>query len=181
MTSTERTAVEQALITQASSEAICSFKFDELQGRKFILVADELIQNNRSEDKLENRDLPFILSRLTNHLLEAGMELATDYSQAEVSFHPRIDYAQIDDSDFLIGMPTIPLPVPGVGTVETPEMALFGNSTQYGRAKFSLYGVDRKTGKLIFNQETEPSQKHYSRWSALLIFGWRTTNLDPPF
>ena len=57
----------------------------------------------------------------------------------------------IDDSKTTIGVPAIPLPVPGVGILQTPSLPVFKYDRQTGRAGFSLTGIETATGKHVFS------------------------------
>jgi hypothetical protein len=68
-----------------------------------------------------------------------------------------------------------------VGTVNTPELALLGLHSQFGRAKMSVLMIENPTGSFIGTFESPATQSSYNRWKLLLFFGWRTTNLPTPF
>jgi hypothetical protein len=181
ITTTPRTAVEQALITQSTRQAVKTLKLSEFSGRSFYIEADDMTTQNCHEGVCQNYELSYILNALRDRLLKEGMLQAQSKELASVIVRPRIDYALIDDSESIIGLPSFPIPIPGAGNLQTPEIALFGNATQYGRTKISITGADSKTGALVFSESSTPAEVHYSRWSLLLLFSWRTTDLEKPF
>ena len=116
------------------------------------------------------------------NLLEQGVLVLDKKEDADFSLKLVFDVASIDDSDFVLGLPSVPVPVATSGTsVQTPEISLFSNATQTGKVRFSIYGKEIQTGKLAFLKKSEPIKKFYSRWSLLFIFGWRVTDLGRPF
>lgn len=181
VTTTPRTAVEQALITQSTAKAIDSFELSKHKGRSFFIDSQVLLEQNCHEGLCQNYELIYILNAMKDRFLKEGMVYASSKDDAEITIIPRIDYALLDDSESIIGLPSFPIPIPGAGNLQTPEIALFGNATQFGRSKFSITGVDAKSGNLVFSETTTAAEKHYSRWSLLLLISWRTTDLEKPF
>ena len=57
----------------------------------------------------------------------------------------------IDKSETMLGIPAIPIPVPGVGTFSTPELPVFKRDLQHGRAGISITGFERATGKHVLS------------------------------
>lgn len=181
VSTSKRTAVEQALLTQTTKYAVNTLDLTTYKGKSFFIESNDLQKINCFSDYCESPDLPYLLSSLMDRLVTNGLLLSQTKEKADLIVYPRIDFALLDDSESLIGIPTIPIPVPTVGTVETPELAIFGNITQYGRVKFSVTGVERESGALSFSESTAASEKRYSRWVFLFFISWRTTNLDAPF
>jgi hypothetical protein len=120
-----------------------------------------------------------IVSRSRQELLEHGYKVAADPAAADLVVHARADYAGLDESAFLIGLPAIPIVTPG-GTLNTPELAIFKRDSQRARNQLSLYAVD-KDGNLVFADKAKGKQTFYTTWKLLIFFGFRTTNLERPF
>ena len=85
-------------------------------------------------------------------MFSAGWDLkALDAGEAEIIVEARSSGVGIDKSDTMLGIPAIPIPVPGVGTFSTPELPVFKRALQHGRAGISLTGFERATGKHVFS------------------------------
>ena len=176
-TTTPQTAVEQALLSQAVEQSVESLNVKGQEGRTFYVQGDEIFALSAKDEF----GASYVAEAITHRLLSAGMHLASGPDEAEIVVYPRVHFVAVDDRESLLGIPSIPLPIPGVGTVNTPEIALFKFHGQYGRARLSLFAVDEESGQLLFDAASQPTQKHYSRWTVLVILGWRTTNLGSPF
>ncbi|MCC5877665.1 MAG: hypothetical protein JJU11_15705 [Candidatus Sumerlaeia bacterium] len=172
-TTTDRTAIEVALLTQTASEAIRSLPITSTDmGSKSYVIKD---------DAVAAPEKAFILSELHDLLLGADALVLVGENEPDVTVEPRINFAHIDDDKFLIGIPAVPLPVPGAGTFNTPEIALFAMDTQKGRSRISLYGYESDTGKRVFNATATPSEHRFRRYRFLFFFSFRTTTLPDPF
>ena len=110
------------------------------------------------------------------------MLVSDSKKNANLSLKLVFHVAAIDDTEFVLGIPSLPIPLSvGGASVQTPEISLFSSSTQKGKIRFSVYAKDLQSGTLAFIKDSEPAKKFYSRWSAFLIFGWRVTDLGRPF
>jgi hypothetical protein len=77
------------------------------------------------------------------------------------------------------GLPTIPVPIPLTGTVQTPELALFKRDNQRGIAKLALTVYGAKSGTLAGSTGAVYGDSDDTRWTVLLVFGWDTQNILP--
>jgi hypothetical protein len=118
---------------------------------------------------------------LLKHLLERGYSLAPSAETAQYHIYPTLHYAEVDDNQYTLGIPSIPIPTANLGTVNTPELALLGLHSQFGRAKISVLIIEHPTGSYVGTFESPVTQSSYNRWKLLLFFGWRTTDLPKPF
>ena len=96
-------------------------------------------------------DVEFTQGELRDRLLQLGAELVADAEAAEIIVEARSPGVGIDDAKTTIGVPAIPLPVPGVGILQTPSLPVFKYDRQTGRAGFSLTGIETATGKHVFS------------------------------
>ena len=167
---TPRTAVEQALLSQAAEATIGQFDFGELRGKSFAMDASDF----------EAIDSKYILGTLKQRLLESGLKEAKA-EEADVIVYPRVANAGIDDSSFLLGVPELPIPVPGVGIVKMPEASLLAWKTQRGRNRMAVFAADARTGQLALATETVSSETHYRWITALFVLSFKSTDLSEPF
>jgi hypothetical protein len=169
-TTTEKTALERALMWQSLDPALSAIDPGAGRNRTFTMVTDEVDTEYQKT----------IVSRARQELLLRGYRVATDPEAADVVVHLRADYAGLDDSSFLLGLPSIPIVTPA-GGLETPELALFKRDSQRARNRLSLYAIDRETGELLFEDTAQGLQTFFTRWRVLFLIGFRTTNLEEPF
>lgn len=170
-TTTERTAIEQALLSASAEEAISRLETPVGEDRSvFIDRAD-----------FQSVDQGHVLSALSEHFVDSGFRLVSDRERAQLVVQPRSLYGGIDENELLVGIPELPIIVPGAGTLSIPELALFKRHTQRGRHGLASVVVRRKNGAMAFQQDPAFGDKYYKRWTILMFFSFRTTNLDRPF
>jgi hypothetical protein len=162
--------VEQALLSQSAESSVAEFEIPaELRGKSYFLV----------EDQFEAMDGRYVIAQVHQKLLAAGLK-AGGKKTADVYVYPSVGNAAIDDSSLFLGVPALPIPIPNVGSLTLPELALFKLQRQLGRNRMSAYG-HHSTGELAFRTATVSSQKYYTRWTILFFVAFRTTDLAAPF
>ena len=57
----------------------------------------------------------------------------------------------IDESKTNIGIPSIPIPVPSVGTFQTPSAYFYRYERQEGKSAIAITGYESATGKHLFS------------------------------
>jgi hypothetical protein len=85
----------------------------------------------------------------------------------------------IDHKSFLIGIPSIPVPIPLTGTVQTPELALFKRDNQQGISKVALTIYSAKSGALAHSTGPIFGDSRDTHWIVLLLISWDTQNIMP--
>ena len=169
-TRTDRTAVEMALISRSAERTVESFTVPaDMAGTKFFIKTDEF----------KAVDQEWSLSQIRRLLLNGGMnEVAED--DADVVIIPSAAIAAMDEASFLIGVPSLPIPVPNVGSIKTPEIALLGRQKQMGLTRLGIYAMDKEDGSMAHDFGTESAQNYYSRWTVLFFISFSVTDLDEP-
>ena len=171
VTTTERTAVEQALLSQSAEETLAHWDFRHAAGKRFAI----------EQEYFEGTDGKYLLAALQARLLEGGLRAAPEKGPADIAVYPRVAHAGVDESSVMIGIPEFPIAIPGVGTLAFPEMAFFKRHTQLGRNRMAVCGVYTHDGSQAFATSAVSSQKRYVRWTLLFFLSFRTTNLAKPF
>lgn len=170
---TLRTAVEQALLSQSAEASLEKMQFNSFAGKTGLIRKDYFCAV----------DCEYVMGALQRKLLTAGMALADNdksSATADLIIYPSVAHASIDDSGILIGFPEIPLTIPGMGSMVIPETAFFKYGSQKGLNRMVVYAKDAKTKKMAFTTDIVSSQKYYDRWVLLFIFSFRKTDLLPP-
>lgn len=179
-TTTNRSAIEQALLSQSAEASIEAMDFSSLAGKTYLL----------KKDYCSATDCEYLLGTLQRKLLRSGLAAADDEKSTKTAanpantpdliIYPSVAHAAVDDSSLLIGFPEIPMAIPGVGAFTIPETAFFKHGTQKGCNRMVVFGKDAKTKRLAFSTEVVSSQKHYDRWVLLFVFSFRDTDLKAP-
>lgn len=139
LTHSKRSAVEQLLYSTAADRAWARADAAAFNGRK--VYVDSIY--------FESDDELYALGTLRDVLSAHGALLMTKAEDAEIVLEPRSGAFSIDESDSLIGIPKMPVPIPFAGTIETPEVALFKSEKQFSTAKFAFLAIDQKSRKHV--------------------------------
>ena len=140
-TQPDRTATEQLILSHAVIDAVRQIKADAVAGKKVMLDLSYL----------KTVDIEFTKGELRDRLLQLGAELVVDTDTAEIIVEARAPGLGIDDSKTMVGLPEIPIPIPGVGIFKTPALSVFKYDKQHGIAGVSLTGIEASTGKHVFS------------------------------
>lgn len=167
-TKTDRTAVEQLLLSTSADRAMNKMELSLLEGRSLYL----------DTQYLECYDKPYVMGLIRSRLARLGPIKETPEA-AEVVVEARSGALAIDSGEFLIGIPPVPMPIPFAETeltLKTPEIALFKYTPMRGRAKFALLARERETGKMLAETGILFDQAHYTNWIVLFV-PFHTTNI----
>lgn len=170
-TTTSRSAVEQALMSQTARESIETLdSLQALAGMSYKI----------DDSRLVSADKDVILAQINQELLENGLNQAKG-DEADLTLMPYADYSAIDQGKYLIGIPSILLPAPGGGQVPLPEIALFKRDRQEGRNSIGLVATKDEDGSLAFSHDPEYAARYYTRYTVLFLINFNHSDLDKPF
>jgi len=158
-----RTATEQLLISTAADRAIDSLDLSACKGKKVFVETTNL----------ESYDKPYVNQRIASRVLHAGGMAVSDAKEAEIIVKVASGGLSIDERHFLIGIPAIPVPVPGVGSILTPELAIFKILHHYGKAKILVNAVDPKSNVLLWDTPLSYGNSKASYLWLLLTGPWQ--------
>lgn len=168
-TSPPRTATEQLLISTAADHAADELKFPIAPGAKVFVDAQFV----------EGIDVKYTIGTVRDRLLKQGAALADKRENADVVVEIRSGGQSIDESSFLLGIPSFDIPVPLTGTVKTPELALFKHAKQQGISKVAVTAYGQKDGALRFSSGPDYGFSHRTQWTVLLLVSWTRDDLIP--
>ncbi len=164
-----RSATEEMLISTAAERVSDRMQLDFAHGAKvFVDPAD-----------FEGYDSKYALGTFKDRLLRRGALLVSDKNQADFVIAPRSGALSNNQRDFLIGIPSVTLPVPLTGPVTTPELALYKRELEQGVAKVAVTAYDAKTGALRQSLDPEYGYSDRKRWLVLFVISWRRDDLMP--
>ena len=149
-TQPERTATEQLIMSGAVIDAAGQIQSEAIKGKKVALDVTYL----------KSVDVEFTKGELRDRLLQLGALLVVDPAQAEIIVEARSGGLGIDESKTNIGIPAIPIPVPGVGTFQTPSLYVYKYHRQEGKSAIALTGIEVATGKHMFSVRSKGNAVH---------------------
>ena len=120
----------------------------------------------------------YAVASIQSRLLEQGYKLVGSADAADTVARISTGALSIDQRDTLFGIPSIPIPIPLTGTVQTPELAAYKKKRRTGVAKFLVSFYDAKTGDM---QDVVGPVYGFSHDNKSSLFGvsWRAQNLVP--
>ena len=168
-----QTATQQLLVSSAVDHAIGNLKPPIPSGSK-VFVDSQYFDSDGSIV------LPrYAIALVRDLVLRAGGALVSDRKAADYVVELRNGAQSIDHRTMLVGVPSIPVPIPFAGTVQTPELALFKHDKQRGISKIALTVYGAKSGTLAGSTGPVYGDSEDTHWTVLLILAWDTQDILP--
>jgi len=164
-----RTATEQLVFSTAADRVCDQLTIDLPPGSKVFVDASYV----------EGTDSKYLVASLRDRILRRGGNLVAARDQADLVFEPRVGALSIDRKTTLVGIPSIPVPIPLAGDLNLPELALFKRDRRQGVVKLALTTYDAKSGALRSSQEPAYAFSHQTDWVVMLLVSWETNDLMP--
>jgi hypothetical protein len=142
VTSTQRTATEQLLVSNAIDQSVSQLDFRALAGKPVYFDAQYLAPG---------ADHGYVVSSLRQHLLACGCLLQEDRPHAMYVVEARSGGIGTDLHEVLLGVPQMNVPslVPGQPSM-IPEIPLAKKTDQKGVAKIAVFAYNRSTGRPVW-------------------------------
>ncbi|MCO5166953.1 MAG: hypothetical protein M9894_11370 [Planctomycetes bacterium] len=160
-TTSPRTATEMLLVSTAALRAVRLFDAAPLDGQRVYLD----LTNFESIDK------GYVQSALRDHVSGAGAILVEQVDGdgerpgADVVVEVRNGALGIYDGTFTLGLPALPITVPGLTTaLVSPPLYIFRRDTSQGWAKFQMWIYDRRTGRYVGRSPELWGASYYNQW-----------------
>lgn len=168
-TTTARTATEELLVSSAAERAAVALVPSlPTQGSVFI--------DTTNFDALDGK---YAISAVEDAVLQHGCSLAAKKDGADIVILLSSGALAINESETLIGIPALTLPIPLTGAVTTPKVAFFDSERKQGVAKFLATAIDAKTGKLIVSSGPRVGLSHDTHYTVMLLASWRSQDIMP--
>ncbi|GEM_PF-293017 len=155
LTDTSRTGLEQILLSRAVDESLDQLDFSQFAGHA-VCVDDRF---------LECVDKKYVVAAVRRRLLLSGARLVDKPEQADFIIEVSAGALGTDRSEGFIGIPAIN--VPGPFPVQTPEVRILSQNTQYGMAKLSLVCYDAKQQQFLGDATVVRWRTHNTNWYVL--------------
>lgn len=164
-----RTASEQLLFSSAV-DRVCDRLAIQLPENSKVFVDASYVEGSGSK---------YLVASLRDRILQHGGRLVAARDEADVVFEPRVGALSVDRKKTLVGIPSIPIPIPLAGDLNLPELALYKRDRQQGVVKLALTSYDAETGALRSSQGPLYGFSQRTDWVALLIMSWEENDLMP--
>lgn len=162
----ERTGIEQLLLSTATDNALKGISIPQVAGERVFLV----------ETYVDSYDSAYVIGSIRALLSENGALLQQSRDTADVIVEARVGALGIDSSKSLLGIPSLPMPIPAVGSVETPEVALYASKKEDSVSKIALLGY-RNDGTNVFSTEPLSGKSHFHQYEFLLFLKINFTDI----
>jgi hypothetical protein len=170
----DRTATEQLLLSTAVDRGMATADLVPLRQKRVYLV----------EDYFSSYDKAYALGAIRELISTNGAYLVDTPEKAEIIVEARSGGLGIDYRETLFGIPALPIPIPFVGTLETPEVALYKSQLSDSTGKFALLSYDSQSRAHIHSTGSMPGKAYFHYYKILGFINWRHTDipeLDPRF
>ena len=162
-----RSATEQFLISTAADRAVDGLQLTPCEGKAVFI----------DPANLDAFDKPYVLQRMRDGVLANGGRVVGKAEEAEVVLQIASGALSVNRRDYMVGLPSVPMPIPNVGTVQSPELALFKIVLSKGRAKLLVSAVDPKTGGRLWPVPTGYGLARTNFWWLLLTGPYKWTDV----
>ena len=157
-TSTKRAGTEQLMLSCATDRAVRQLAFKRFAGKKVFLDGS----------KLKSVDQEYFIEVIRERALMAGAVITPTAKEAEVILTALSGGLGTDSSEFLIGIPSIPILIPGAGGLNLPELAIFKIATQEATAKVRVYAMDTGGNKHVASTYAF-GKAYFQDWVILFV------------
>jgi len=151
---TDRTGLEQMLISNAIDQAVDANQFTSVNNRNVFV----------DEKYLECTDQAYVLGSIRSRVLDNGGRLVDSIDNADVVMEVRSGGVGTDNTDRYVGIPG--LSIPGM-PIELPEVRLWERNSQFGTAKIAITCFDTQTGRQLESSGNLVARSDNSRWNVL--------------
>jgi hypothetical protein len=165
-TTTARTATEQLLLSTATDHALRKTGLEPLAGKSVFLDASYF----------DSYDSKYVLGTILDAISRSGAILASGATNGEVVVQARSGALAINQSETMFGIPSIGIPVPLSGTVQTPEIAFYKSERQRAYAKLALLAVARQSGAHVYSSGSLDGQS-FEKHIRCLFISWTRTDI----
>jgi hypothetical protein len=165
-TTTARSATEQLLLSTATDHALQKVGLEIFAGRKVFLDATYF----------DSYDSKNVLGTIRDAISRAGALLESNMTNSDVIIEARSGALAINDSSSLFGIPSLTVPVPLAGSLQTPEIAFYKADKQRSVAKIALLAYARQSQAHVYSSGPLDG-KSYDKSYKLFFVSWVRTDV----
>jgi hypothetical protein len=165
-TTTARSATEELLLSTATDHALQNIGLEFFSGRRVFLDATYF----------DSYDSKYALGTLRDAISRAGALLEDNATNSDFIIEARSGALAIDASESLFGVPSMPVPVPLAGVLQTPEIAFYHAQRQNSVAKIALLAYARQSREHVYSSGSLDG-KAYDKNYKVFFVSWSRTDL----
>lgn len=165
-TTPPRSATEQLLLSTATDHALQKTGLEIFAGRTVFL----------DTTYFDSFDAKYVLGTIRDALSRAGALVENTPTNSDFIVEARSGALSINDSETMFGVPSLGVPIPLAGTVQTPEMAFYKAQIQQSVAKFALLAYRRQTTAHVYSSGPLDG-KAYDKHARILFVPWHSTDV----
>lgn len=154
-TDTSRTGVEQLLLSSATDHALDKVDLAPIARAKVFV----------DTQYLDCVDKNYVIVALHQRLLRQGCSLVEKREDAEVVVEIGSGGLGTDRTEWFVGVPEIPLPLPS--PIGIPKLAIFTRTRAIGTAKLSVVALDVKSHQAVINSGYSLARSDQKNWNML--------------
>jgi hypothetical protein len=165
VTDPPRTADEQFLVSTAAAKAVSQLSTEALRDRKVWIESNYF---NAPEQA-------YVVGEVRARLLIGGVRIANERKDAQIVVELRSGGVGINRTEFLLGLPSIPIPGISSGTNSisaavpfiTPELAILKSTKQHGFASIAFVAYWADTGEIVASSGPFVGRTYRDDWWIL--------------
>lgn len=165
-TTTARSATEELLLSTATDHALQKVGLEIFSGRRVFL----------DSTYFDSLDSKYVLGALRDAISRAGGMLADKAGDSDVIIEARSGALAMNQSDTMFGIPSMPIPVPLSGTLQTPEIAFYKSDVQRSFAKFALLAIATQSRAHVYSSGPLDG-KSFDKHVRLIFVSWHRTDV----
>jgi hypothetical protein len=167
MSEPPRTALEQLVLSRSSDLAMDGVDLSWVNGKKIYV----------EEKYFDSYDKAYVIGLIRQHLNEAGGLLMKADDKADLIVEIRSGGLGMDTSETMVGIPSLSIPVPLSGSLQTPEIAFYKNTKANAIAKFALFAYARDSGEFVHSVGPVSGYSHFHLYKLVGIT-WKRTDVQ---
>ena len=167
VTGPPRSATEELLLSSAADQALASANLSLFSGRTVYF----------DFTYFDSYDSKYAEGTIRDAFSRAGALIAPDNKSADVIVEARSGAFSTDTNNSFLGIPSIPLPIPGTAEMPvTPQIPFYLKQAELAYAKFALLAYDNKTRAHIYSSGPLDG-KAYNTYKLILLVSWWSTDI----
>lgn len=159
---TDRTALEQLLISNAVDASLDRIDFSPLTGHSVFL----------NSSLIDCVDKNYVVATTRARILQSGAKLVDKQENAEIVVEIRSGAVGTNESKSFVGMPK--LSIPGPMPIALPEVKLWSKTQQTGTAKIGMVAYDAKSHEIVGSGGTILARSDDSKTYFMGIGPWQS-------
>lgn len=166
ITEPPRTATEQLLLSTAADHALQTAKLEIFAKQKVYL----------DTTFFDSYDSKYVVGSIRDALSRSGALLEDSPTNSDLIVEARSGALSVNNSDVLVGVPSIGMPVPLAGPLQTPELAFYKSQKERSVAKIALLAFARESKAHVYSSGPLNGQS-YDNHYKLLFVAWVRTDI----